>query len=248
MDTFLGVDLAWQSERNPSGAVALRAEAGSLVLLEAAPPLRTLAEVQAFIARHLTDRAVVAIDAPLVISNASGQRVCELELSRQFGGRHASCHSSNTTLYPDAASVRLATWLASLGFVHAGRSSEERVMLEVYPHAAFVALFDLPSIIRYKKGSVAAKCAGLRIVQEKLGQLPLRRDVQLVEILERDPAGLRGHDRKSFEDLLDGLFCAYLAYHYRRLGPGAWQMFGSTSGGYIANPAAPLTPLHVTTA
>jgi len=25
-------------------------------------------------------------------------------------------------------------------------------MIEVYPHAALVALFDLPSIIRYRKG------------------------------------------------------------------------------------------------
>ena len=216
--------------------------------IEAAPPLRTLTEVENFITRHVVDRTVVAIDGPLVIPNAAGQRLCELALSRQFGARHASCHSSNTTLYPDAASVRLEARLASSGFVHAGTPSRERVMIEVYPHAAYVALFDLPSIIRYKKGSSAQKCAGLRIVQEKLAQLPFRRDPVMADMLERDPASLKGQARKSFEDLLDGLFCAYLAYHYWKYGPSAWQVFGSASEGYIANPAVSLASLGVAAA
>ena len=243
--TFLGIDLAWQSDRNPTGAVALREDAGTLVAIEAAPALRTLTEVEDFVVRHSADRTVVAIDAPLVIPNPSGQRDCELALSRQFGARHASCHSSNTTLYPDAASVRLEARLASSGFVHAGTSPGERVMLEVYPHAAYVALFDLLSIIRYKKGSSMEKCAGLRIVQEKLAQLPFRRDATIADMLERDPASLKGQARKSFEDLLDGLFCAYLAYHYWRFGPSTWQVFGSVSAGYIANPAVSLAGLGV---
>jgi predicted RNase H-like nuclease len=246
--TFLGIDLAWQSDRNPTGAVALREDAGSLVAIEAAPSLRTLTEVEDFIARHVADRTVIAIDGPLVIPNASGQRACELALSRQFGARHASCHSSNTTLYPHAASVRLEARLASLSFVHAGTPFGERVMLEVYPHAAYVALFDLPSIIRYKKGSAAEKCAGLRIVQQRLAQLPFRHDLVLADMLERDPASLKGQARKSFEDLLDGLFCAYLAYHYWKHGPRAWQVFGSASDGYIANPAVSLAGLGVAAA
>lgn len=212
-------------------------------MIEAAPPLRTLVEVEAFITRHVSESTVVAIDGPLVIPNASGQRACESALSRQFGGRHASCHSSNTTLYPDAASVRLGLRLAQAGFIHGGDSSGPRVMLEVYPHAAYVALFDLPSIIRYKKGSTSEKCAGLRTVQAKLAELPFRRDPVLAEMLELDPASLKGQARKSFEDLLDGLFCAYLAYHYWKYGLTAWEIFGSASHGYIANPSASLASL-----
>ena len=246
--TFLGIDLAWQSDRNPTGAVALQEESGSLVVVEAAPPLRTLAEVEAFVVRHVATRTVVAIDAPLVIPNAAGQRACELALSRQFGARHASCHSSNTSLYPDAASVRLEARLAALGFVHAGTATGDRVMLEVYPHAAYVALFDLPSIIRYKKGSSAEKCAGLRVVQDKLSQLPFRCDPVLTEMLQRDPSSLKGQARKSFEDLLDGLFCAYLAYHYSKYGPRTWDFFGSPADGYIANPAISLSRLDVAAA
>jgi predicted RNase H-like nuclease len=213
------------------------------VAIEVAPPLRTLREVEHFIAKHVAHRTVIAIDGPLVIPNVSGQRVCELALSRQFGARHASCHSSNSTLYPDAGSVRLAAWLASTGFVHAGTPVGERVMLEVYPHAAYVTLFDLPSIIRYKKGASAERCAGLRIVQQKLALLPFRREAVVRSLLERDPAALKGQERKSFEDLLDGLFCAYLAYHYWRYGPSAWQVFGNVTDGYIANPADSLANL-----
>jgi predicted RNase H-like nuclease len=241
--TFIGIDLAWQSERNPTGAVALGLEERELVLLEAAPPLRTLDEVQGFILRHTSDQVVAAIDAPLVIPNASGQRECELALSRQFGSRHASCHSSNSTLYADAASVRLASALSSVGFVHGCAARADRVMLEVYPHAAYVSLFDLPSVIRYKKGSVSEKCAGLRVVQAMLSQLPFRRDERMVSLLQADPSQFKGHARKSFEDLLDALFCAYLAFHYWQHGPEAWQIFGSASQGYIANPAAPLSGL-----
>jgi hypothetical protein len=98
--------------------------------------------------------------------------------------------------------------LASGGFVHPGKSDAERVMLEVYPHAAYVAMFDLPSIIRYKKGSVAEKCAGLRIVQQKLRQLPFRQDAVLAEMLQRDPTGLKGSSRKTFEDSLDAPYSA----------------------------------------
>jgi predicted RNase H-like nuclease len=54
-------------------------------VIEAAPPLLTLTEVEAFIARNTAERTVIAIDAPLVIPNSSGQRLCELARSRQCG-------------------------------------------------------------------------------------------------------------------------------------------------------------------
>jgi len=246
--TFLGIDLAWQSERNPTGAVALRESAGRLQLLEAAPPLPSLAAVYAFIERNESRRTFVAVDGPLVIPNSTGQRRCELELSRQFGSRHASCHSSNSTLYPDAGSVRLANWLASRGFEHAGSASGDRLMLEVYPHAAYVALFELPSIIRYKKGSAAEKVLGLRTVQHTLRELPWVYDAALDELLSVDPSTMRGRARKSFEDSLDALFCAYLAFHFSRYGMSACQIFGNSADGYIINPTTALARLAVAAA
>ena len=245
--SFLGLDLAWRSGTNPTGGVALRGTISHVEVAEVSPALYGLEAVEDFIRRNLAANTVVAVDAPLIITNAAGQRRCELELSQRYGGQHASCHSSNLNLYPDASGVRLAAWLTSLGFVHAV-DNQPRVMFEVYPHAAFVALFNLASIIRYKKGSIAQKCDGLRTVQETLGKLPIVSGPLLEGLLKRDPAGLRGQTRKSFEDSLDALFCAYLAYHYWRHGKQCWTLFGDRQDGYIANPSSALVNLHVAAA
>ena len=95
---FIGVDLAWRSERNPSG-----------------------------------------------------------------GSRHASCHTSNLTLYPGAASVKLANLIRGCGFEHpqTGAAPSSRIVAEVYPHAGMVALFDLPKVIKYKKGRLADRWIGV---------------------------------------------------------------------------------------
>jgi predicted RNase H-like nuclease len=241
--TFIGIDLAWQSDRNPTGAVALCERDGRLHLLEAAPSLVGLGTIQEFIARHETERTTVAVDGSLVIPNASGNRRCEREVSSRYGARGASCHATNLTLYPNAGSVRLATWLASRGYAHPGPSAEARVMLEVYPHAAYVALFELPRIIRYKKGRVADKVAGLRVVQQTLAHLPFAHDGVLGELLTCDPASVRGQARKAFEDALDALLCAYLAFYVSAYGMASCDLFGSHAEGYIVNPAVPLSAL-----
>lgn len=238
---FVGLDLAWQGDRNPTGAAVLSGDETGVDLECVADPLRSFGEITSFVSRHLAESVVIAIDAPLVIVNSTGQRECEREVSARYGERHASCHSSNLSLYPHASSVQLAQWLASNGFTHAPSEVAPHTMLEVYPHAAFVALFDLPTIIRYKKGRVADRCAGLRIVQQKLRALagesaPLRDGAALRAFIGRDPAVLRGSRRKEYEDSLDAIFCAYLAYYFWRWGRDRSEVFGDVDSGYIVNP------------
>jgi predicted RNase H-like nuclease len=113
--------------------------------------------------------------------------------------------------------------------------------LEVYPHAAFVALFDLPEIIRYKKGRVLQRAAGLRSVQAILRGLssedpPLSPNPELDRFLNVNPALLRGAARKDYEDSLDAVFCAFLAFYFWRWGFDRSELFGDVSDGYIVNP------------
>ena len=93
-----------------------------------------------------------------------------------------------------------------------------RVILEVYPHPALLELFCLPRIIRYKKGNVARRRSGQREVQQRLNELSL-----LAPPLESTPdtfgIPLRGAALKSYEDGLDAIICAYIAYHYWFWGP-----------------------------
>lgn len=112
------------------------------------------------IVKHLTkqgDLQGIAIDAPLIIKNASGQRECEKALSRDYGGRKASCHTSNKRLNPEALSVELSSILQSQGFHHLVTSEWQ---IECSPHPAIIECFGLPERLAYKKGSVADRKAG----------------------------------------------------------------------------------------
>jgi predicted RNase H-like nuclease len=241
--TFIGIDLAWKSEHYPTGATVLRESVDGAVLADVAPPLRSLHAVMEYVRAHETRPCVIAIDAPLIIPNATGQRACERLVGQRYGARHASCHTSNRTLYPDAASVRLAHALAERGFAHAPEHQQTTtaVMLEVYPHAAMVALYDLPQIVKYKKGRIVDRRTGVRRLQQLLGLLtiqdpPLVANDALEELLGRPVAALAGQALKDYEDSLDALICAYIAYHYWTWGGKRTEMFGDVSSGYIANP------------
>ncbi len=241
--TFISIDLACKSERHPTGAIVLRESVDGAVLADVASPLRSLDAVMEYVCAHETRPCVVAIDAPLIIPNATGQRACERLVGQRYGARHAACHTSNRTLYPDAASVRLAHALAERGFAHGPELQQDAtaVMLEVYPHAAMVALFDLPLIVKYKKGRIADRRTGVMRLQQLLRQLttqdpPLVANDALEELLGRPVAALAGQALKDYEDSLDALICAYIAYHYWTWGGQRTEIFGDVSSGYIANP------------
>jgi predicted RNase H-like nuclease len=114
-------------------------------------------------------------------------------------------------------------------------------LAEVYPHAAMVALGDLPKTIKYKRGSVAAKRVGLNTLRSHLTVLrraepPLLRTGVLQELLSADLNELVGQNLKKYEDRLDAVFCAYLACYFWYWGWERNELFGDTESGYILNP------------
>jgi predicted RNase H-like nuclease len=168
--TFIGIDLAWRS-RNPTGAAVLKGDRSG-ARLEVVTSLSPEHSVIDFIRAHVTDNTIVAIDAPLIIVNQTGQRQCETEVGKRYGRREVSCHTSNLTLFPDASSVLLTRQLLAEGFVHANLEKEQegKIVAEVYPHAAMVALWDLPKTIKYKKGLVISleMCFGSSISENRI--------------------------------------------------------------------------------
>ncbi len=91
-------------------------------------------------------------------------------------------------------------------------------MFEVYPHPAMVVLFGLKQIIKYKKDSVAKKRSGLEELRRHLralteGSRGLIGTPELHDPLSRDLLDLMGKALKRYEDMLDALLCAYLAWH-----------------------------------
>ncbi|GAC1611643.1 MAG: hypothetical protein NVS3B26_26560 [Mycobacteriales bacterium] len=147
MISYLGVDLAW-GERARTGLAALDAE-GRLV---ASASVKTDAEIASFVGVHASDSVVAAVDAPLIVTNPTGQRPCEAQVGRLFGRYNASAHSanlSNPAFNPQPRGARLAQAFG-WDIDPATRAGEGRVCIEVYPHPAMVVLFALESVIPYK--------------------------------------------------------------------------------------------------
>jgi predicted RNase H-like nuclease len=161
MPTFIGIDLAWQSDRNHSGGAVLEGDQSAVTLREVSSGLGTLADVEVFIDRNAGSDTVVAVDAPLVIENLDGQRPCETEIGRRFGAADASAHTSNLKLYPNARSVQFAQDLESRGFLHCPRPHAptlgRRWFFEVYPHPAHVVLFDARGLSSTRRGPLLSE-------------------------------------------------------------------------------------------
>ncbi len=153
-----GVDLGWQSEKNPS-AIAHGSLNGNVLAVRGLEPAVLGINEVADKLTGITGLQGIAIDAPLVINNAEGQRACETGIGQTYGSRKASCHTSNTKLYPDARSVYLSGRLSESGFQHL---NGERWQIECYPHPAIIEIFGLPERLKYKKGNVADRGTGLR--------------------------------------------------------------------------------------
>jgi predicted RNase H-like nuclease len=115
-------------------------------------------------------------------------------------------------------------------------------MLEVYPHAALVELFDLKKTIKYKRGKAAERRNGLQQLQRSISQFVgsepgLTSTPTLQNFVQADLNSLSGGSLKSYEDKIDSVVCAYLAYYYWRWGASRNRVFGSIEAGYIVNPS-----------
>jgi predicted RNase H-like nuclease len=254
LPTFIGIDLAWRSDQNSSGVTAFRGGSDGVQLVNTKQGVRSLDGVVQFVAEHAGNTTVVAIDAPLIIRNRTGQRPCETLVSRRFGAAHAGAHTSNLSLYPEPASVDLAARLLNAGFRHCREPGPDwspggRWFFEVYPHPAHVVLFGRERIIKYKRGRVTERRIGLAefrdcIASRILGpEAGFERSAELQEILSADLAALRGAGLKDYGDTLDAILCAYLAFHLWRWGWERNEMIGDLGTGYIVNPTTAL-PLH----
>lgn len=163
----------------------------------------------------------------------------------------AFAHTSNLTRYPNAGSIQVAQLLEQNGFSHTPNPTTDkykggRWFFEVYPHPAQVVLFRLEKIIKYKKGRVADKCAGLEILRHYIktkfveGKPSLHSTEPFEALLSREFDTMKGKALKHYEDILDALVCAYLALYYWRWGAEKAEMIGNLETGYIINPTESL--------
>lgn len=240
---FVGLDLAW-GERKPTGIAVVDAD-GRLVHIAAALDDEG---IRAALAPYTGGDCLVAIDAPLVVTNPTGQRPAESALNRDFGKFHAGAHPANTGKPEFAGTPRGARLADALGLDMDPGSRAGRRAIEVYPHPATVALFRLPRTLKYK----AKPGRGLDQLRSELLRL-----MELIEGLAQATPPLRvaDHDawtalrqavqsaqRKSelrrAEDPVDAVVCAYVALYYTRR-PADVTTYGDFTTGYIVTPTLP---------
>src|SRR5258707_449049 len=163
MTTFLGVDLGWYGK--PSGLASIVLD-GSDLRLRRIDRLESVDEILGWIqAEAGSGSAVAAVDAPLVVWNATGIREAERELNRGFRRFHAGCHAANLGRPFAQNVISFSRQLEALGFGHGALMTarqEGRFQIEVHPHAATVSLFGLDRIVKYKRGTREERARGLR--------------------------------------------------------------------------------------
>jgi predicted RNase H-like nuclease len=158
-------------------------------------------------------------------------------------------HTSNLGRPYATTGMALVRELAKEGFRHdfqidQAKQQAGRWIFEVYPHPAMVRLFHLKRIIKYKKGTVSQKRAGLAEYRSHLealaaGSSGLVRSAVFDALMAKELAELRGEALKHYEDTLDAVFCGYLAWHWWRWGAERNQQFGNLEEGYIVVPKEP---------
>jgi len=235
-----GIDLAWQSKKNPSAIAYGEIINDKLMVKQIYPAVYGIETVLAIIS-GIDGLSGIAIDASLIINNSCGMRQCEREISREYGSRGAACHASNATLYPNADSVYLSSQLLKAGFNHLLGNQWQ---IECYPHPALIEIFSLSKRLKYKKGKVAEKRAGQIKLVALLRKLENSRILKLVvnektsQIMnESHIESLHGQALKNNEDALDSIVCLYIAGLYAIQYQG--KIFGEPGCGYIWVPSAP---------
>ncbi|ETW25466.1 hypothetical protein MGAST_02505 [Mycobacterium gastri 'Wayne'] len=240
---FAGVDLAWAT-RNPTGVAVLDAD-GVLVHVCAA---RDDASVLAALRPYTAGPCRVAFDAPLVVTNPSGQRPAETALNRDFRAFEAGAYPANTGKPEFADGPRAARLAGALGLDMDPFSAGPRRAIEVYPHAATVALFRLSRTLKYKakpgRGVEGLKSELLRLMDGIEGlentHPPLRvtGHGDWLWLRRQVHAARRKCELRRAEDPIDAVVCAYVALYAERR-PSDITIYGDFATGYIVTPTLP---------
>ena len=229
---FVGVDLAWGQKQRTG--LAVLDDDGHLVHISS---VHTDDEIRDALAPYVAGPCVVGIDAPLIVTNATGSRAAEQELNRDFQRFQAGAHPSNTGKPEFANGTRGARLCRLLRLDMDPRSGRERRALEVYPHPATVVLFGLRKTLKYKdkRGrTLDTMKAELLLLMDHLERIvPMNRAWQALR------ADVEGATRKSelgrAEDQVDAVVCAYVALFAARW-PERVTTYGDFERGYIVTP------------
>ena len=248
---FVGVDLAW-GDRKPTGLAVLDGD-GYLLHVSAAS---TDDAIVAALAPYVEGDCLVAIDAPLIVTNATGNRPAEAALNKDFARFDAGAHPSNTGKPEFREQPRGARIAARLGLdinprsgrrppgdrglpapgdggpVPAGPDAEVQEQARARPRAA---------PLRADRAVRSARGARERRPSAPCGRhtRPTGGTATAWQALRTavETAG-RKSELRVVEDQVDAVICAYVALFATRE-PERTTTYGDFETGYIVTPTLP---------
>jgi predicted RNase H-like nuclease len=238
---FVGLDLAWGAVKR-SGIAALDASDRLTYVGDAV----TDDDILDAVAPYVEGQGVVAVDAPLVVTNPTGMRPAEIDISRVFGPFHAGAFPAALDKFPNPRGARL---VKALGLDVDPRSTGPRRAIEVFPHPATVALFRLGRTFKYKakKGrtleSRRSEFLKFMVAIEGLATSSVPMHVAVNDDWNRLRQAVeqaqRPVDLDRAEDPVDAVMCAYIALYAERRPDGTTIYGDFPANGYILTPTLP---------
>ncbi|MCJ8283761.1 MAG: DUF429 domain-containing protein [Rivularia sp. ALOHA_DT_140] len=242
---FLGIDLGWQSQ--PSGLCCLELIDEKLELQDL-DRKDEIADILVWVDNCVKpdENAIIAVDAPTLIPNATGSRLPDKLTHKHFGKYHAGCYPANLGLAFAQRTVNFGLELESRGYIHAPTIEAKkpgRYQIEVFPHPAIVQLFGLQKILKYKKGKIGDRHLELikfyNYITEVLPTLEpsfnpdMNSNFLKFKFLT---STCTGKILKAAEDKLDSLICAYVGAYWWYWGKERSLVLGDETTGYIVIP------------
>jgi predicted RNase H-like nuclease len=267
IERFAGIDLAWADapHRTPNETgLAIIDQTG---VVRDAGWARGVDETVAWVDSVTAgEPALLFVDAPLVVDNPSGQRLCENQVARCYGRWKVSANPTNLGT-PHRAGVVLRQRLEERGWAyHDGRHGPPtggRVFSECFPYTTLVGAPELgyhaegarPRYKRQPRAMPAATWHPLRAhaCDDLIRRMSLLRTADPPLLLDShpvtrwlcdEPSPVASIAYKHREDLIDALLCAWTAALWYRHGLSRCQVLGppASAPGPAATIIAPAIP------
>jgi predicted RNase H-like nuclease len=204
--------------------------------------LRAHEDILSWIARNRgRDGVTIAVNAPIIVENQSGQRPCDAQLHEHFSMHQVDEYQVNLVNASHPRTIGRA--LMRMGFDPDPSAEGDRVV-ETYNQATQVLLFGVERPIRLKAGPVGARKDAVARYRENIDTMltaahpPMIDSSALDELIEADLPSCNGSRIGELEERLEAVLCAYTAAYLNIRGPEDCAYLGDQETGYVLLPTS----------
>jgi predicted RNase H-like nuclease len=249
MDAYIGFDSAWTDNPKAPGAIcAVVVKDGRPVRFHQPQPV-SFEQARTFIQSICVDEgnALIALDQPTVVPNASGMRPVErvaASLISWLGGGVQPANRGKLGMFCDASPIW--RFLSSLGAIEDPEKAREALtglyLMEVFPALALASFeasfFGRQAGPKYNPANRKfRKEDWIRVAEVAARESSLFGCEEMAKWCRR--AGELINPTKADQDMLDSVLCALVALRWRQRPREESLLLGDFELGYMVLPASP---------